>query len=849
MAMTNLGKLVALGCLVGTGLSAFAKGDIYVALDFYDDMGMARHQPMMTVQQLRAMAKEYKSADCKGVAWRVAPLGVAGYRTKLMTQIEEVGSQPTEELKKRDNGFLKKLTWGERFKGPWKKTLDSIDVCAEAVKAFHEEGLEFYFWLDLFDEMNSKFLAEHPECLVKTADGATFPGVRDYGDEKAVRGKLDEIAELYRYRPDGLYLSSSCHTRHLGFPEADGAFGTLPAEKFTGFLRQLKKECSPHGVKLMVMAPFNGALHFCSPYFSDHSKYKIEIDWKRWIDEGIADSLMLADYQFPWNDFSGWRLEGIQKVGPGSYPLDVFVPEYVKYSRGRAKLYFYNSVDCDTKKAISQLERGAKYVAKLRMDGFLAHESMIFEGNAAILKTLKKAHATMCEPYDPTEVLGTVLPPKKIFNETDEDRAKRLAWWTHDRFGMFIHFGLYSVGARHEWMRKYERMTAEDYDAKYFRHFNPVKFDAEAWVKAAKDAGMKYIVLTTKHHEGFCLWDTKTTDYRATKTPFGRDIVREYVDACRKHGLRVGFYYSVIDWHHPDYAFDDTHPQAPRTAADFARLNKGRDMARYRAYMFEQVRELMTDYGKIDIVWFDYTPKGSCPKTWQDWNAVELVKMVRNLQPGIIINSRLDLMGSDEGWDFVSPEQCAVASWPTVRGKRVPWEVCHTFSGSWGYHRDQATWKSSEQLVRILVDSVSNGGNLIMNVGPTGRGEFDHRAEDRLAAYGAWMRANGESIYGCTAAPEEFKAPNGTLFTWNPEKRRLYMHVFSYPVERIPCLFWEKVAYAQFLHDGSEIKVVSPPTQWDPAEGYQTGTAGGFMLPVVKPNVAVPVVEIFLKDR
>lgn len=437
--------------------------------------------------------------------------------------------------------------------------------------------------------------------------------------------------------------------------------------------------------------------------------------------------------------------------------------------------------------------------------------------------------------------------PLRIFAETDAQRSARQAWWTHDRFGMFVHFGLYSMLGRHEWVKKYEKITNEEYDSKYFARFNPVHLDVRAWVKAAKSAGMKYVVLTTKHHEGFCLWDSKLTDYKVTNTPFGRDIVREFVDTCRDENMRVGFYFSVIDWHHPDYVMDDTHPQAPKDVADFAKLNEGRDMNRYREYMFGQIRELLTNYGKVDIVWFDYTPKGRIPKTWKDWNAVELVKMVRKLQPEIIMDARLDLMDTEDGWDFVSPEQVAVTSWPTVRGRKVPWEACHTFSGSWGYYRDELTWKSPKQLIDLLVGCVSGGGNLIMNVGPTGRGEFDERAQDRLAAYGKWMHANSEAIYGCTAASEAFVAPRGTRLTWNPERKRLYMAIFDYPTGRLDCEFTEKIAYAQFLHDGSEVKVVSPRKQWDKAEGYQPKTYGGFELPVVEPNVLVPVVELFVK--
>ncbi len=442
---------------------------------------------------------------------------------------------------------------------------------------------------------------------------------------------------------------------------------------------------------------------------------------------------------------------------------------------------------------------------------------------------------------------GEVKPPKSIFGETEAAKAQRMAWWTEARFGMFIHFGLYAVPGRHEWVRSFEGIPNEVYDSKYLPRFNPDLYDAKEWAKMAKAAGMKYAVLTTKHHEGFCMWDTATTDYKITKTEFGRDVVREFVDAFRAEGIRVGFYFSIMDWHHPDYTVDGPHPLFKNVHGDkaegVAKLNANRDMNRYRKYMFDQVRELLSDYGRIDIMWFDYTPKGQFGKTWQDWNAVELMKMTRKLQPHILVDSRLDLMESDDGWDFVTPEQFKAAEWPTVRGKRVPWETCQTFSGSWGYHRDENTWKSTHQLIGLLCDTVSKGGNLIMNVGPTARGEFDYRAKDRLEGFAKWMHFNSRAIYGCTEAPKDLAVPNGTAFTYNPKRNTLYIHLYDYPMGFLPIDFWEKVKYAQFLHDGSEIKIRRPP-----ARHGQTGEVrqlGGLTLPMLKPNVEVPVIEVF----
>ena len=438
-----------------------------------------------------------------------------------------------------------------------------------------------------------------------------------------------------------------------------------------------------------------------------------------------------------------------------------------------------------------------------------------------------------------------------IFNESAEAKAQRMAWWTHDRFGMFIHFGLYAMPARHEWVKSREHMNNAVYDAKYFRRFNPDLFDAKAWAKAAKAAGMKYMVLTTKHHEGFCNWDTATTDYKITKTPFGRDLVKEYVEACRAEGLKVGFYFSIIDWHHPDYTLDHCHPLWPKdkkmTDEEFAKLNAGKDMARYRKYMYAQVRELLTNYGKIDIIWYDFTVKGKYGKTWKDWEARELMKMTRELQPGILVDNRLDLNDTtDDGWDFVTPEQFKSAAWPTVRGKRVPWETCQTFSGSWGYYRDEMTWKSVPQLLELLIETVSKGGNLIMNVGPTARGEFDARAKDRLKAFSKWMHVNARSIYGCTEAPADIPAPAGTLLTYNPEKKLLYIHLVDYPMGRLPIAFENKVDYVQFLHDGSELFIKKIP-EWQKHNCPNVKDDGFIELPILKPDVVVPVIEVFLK--
>jgi len=414
-------------------------------------------------------------------------------------------------------------------------------------------------------------------------------------------------------------------------------------------------------------------------------------------------------------------------------------------------------------------------------------------------------------------------------------------WFVDSRFGMFIHWGLYALPARHEWVKHHERITDADYQ-KYFDHFDPDLYDPKAWAKAAKDAGMKYFVITTKHHEGFCLFDSAHTDYKSTNTPCGKDLIRPMVEAFRAEGLRVGFYHSLIDWHHPDFGVDSLHPQ--RDNEEEKAKNAGRDITKYTKYLHAQVRELLTNYGKIDYLFFDfsYNEKGH-----KEWDSANLLKLCRELQPDIIINDRLDMEDEPGGWDFKTPEQFMSVSWPTKNGKEILWETCQTFSGSWGYHRDEATWKSVDQLLFLLIDTVSKGGNLLLNVGPTARGEFDGRALASLSGMGEWMKRHGRSIYGCTQAPKEFATPQDCRLTYNPETNRLYVHVLHWPIEDLMLPgFAGKVKYAQLLNDASEVKMTEPRGHW----GMDSQNLEGLLslrLPVVKPNVTVPVIELFLK--
>ena len=418
------------------------------------------------------------------------------------------------------------------------------------------------------------------------------------------------------------------------------------------------------------------------------------------------------------------------------------------------------------------------------------------------------------------------------------------SWFVQDRFGMFIHWGLYALPARHEWVKHREKLTTGQYQ-KYFDAFDPDLYDPKAWARAARNAGMKYFVVTTKHHEGFCLWDSKYTDYKAPKTPCGKDLLKPMVEAFRGEGIKVGFYYSLIDWHHNQFPVDKMHPQ--REDKDAREREKGRNVAKYAEYMRNQVTELLTKFGKVDVLWFDFSYPGEDGKGCNDWESEKLYRLVRKLQPDVIVDDRLDLPGAG---DIATPEQFQPRTWVTRNGQRVTWEACQTFSGSWGYHRDEMTWRDTCELLRTLIDCVSKGGNLLLNVGPTGRGEFDYRAMERLQGMGEWMRRHGRSIYGCTEAPAEFPCPRDCRLTYNPTTRRIYVHVLAWPYKQL-CLdgFAGKVAYAQLLHDASEVAMKGvEPWQLDRAKeaGFREDTLT-LTLPQTPPPVTIPVVELLLK--
>lgn len=416
-----------------------------------------------------------------------------------------------------------------------------------------------------------------------------------------------------------------------------------------------------------------------------------------------------------------------------------------------------------------------------------------------------------------------------------------LDWFVRDRFGMFIHFGLYSTLARHEWVMTYERIPTDDYVGRA-QFFDPDLFDPHDIARSAKAAGMKYVVLTAKHHEGFAMWDTKLSDYKIT-THTGRDIIKEFTEAMRQHGLKVGLYYSVIDWHHPHYPIDYHHPR--RDDPDAHGQNETRDIAIYREYLHGQVTELLTNYGEINYLFYDFTyPEdrdGWRGKYPQDWHATELMELTRRLQPGIIVNDRLGIPG-----DLVTPEQYQPDEPMRRDGREVVWEACQTLNGSWGYDRENQDFKTTDMLVRMLVDSVSKNGNVLLNIGPNGRGAITDRDRAILTGLGQWMDLHSKSIYAAGASA--IAAPRGTVIT--QRDNHVYVHLLVWPFGHIHLAgLAGKVRLARFVNDSSELKCV----QIDPQQAAWNTTPGGqppgtltVHLPVVRPNVAVPVIELIL---
>lgn len=314
---------------------------------------------------------------------------------------------------------------------------------------------------------------------------------------------------------------------------------------------------------------------------------------------------------------------------------------------------------------------------------------------------------------------------------------------------MFVHWGLYSLLARDAWAMGDEDIPLGEYE-QLANRFQPPKNAARTWARLAREAGMKYIVMTAKHHEGFCLFHSQLTDYCAPKQAVGRDLVLEFIEAARAEGLRVGLYYSLMDWHHPDW----------RNCKDSEEARK-----HFVGYTHGQVRELLTQYGKIDILWYDM----AIPLDAAGWEAEKLNKMVLELQPEIIVNNRSRAPG-----DFVTPEQ-------NVKPSKGDWEACMTTNDCWGYVRGDHNWKSPHHLVQNLVDCSASGGNFLLNIGPQADGSVPEECVGVLRRVGRWLRENGASIYDT----ERCLFLHGDICAFTRRANTLYVHVYYWPGEEV----------------------------------------------------------------
>ena len=376
-----------------------------------------------------------------------------------------------------------------------------------------------------------------------------------------------------------------------------------------------------------------------------------------------------------------------------------------------------------------------------------------------------------------------------------------MAWWHQARFGMFIHFGLYAAHGRHEWAMENEAIPVAEYQ-RFTDGFKPAPGSPRKWAQLAKAAGMKYMVLTSKHHEGFCNWDTKLTNYNAAQFGPKRDLIREYVEAARAEGMRVGFYYSLMDWHHPDGARCLTDPAARRRFVD---------------YTHGLIRELMTNYGKIDVLWYDV----SWPLDAAGWESEKMNQMVFQLQPDIIVNNRNNLPG-----DFSTPEQTIRAE----AGGRA-WESCMTLNDSWGYQAADDNWKSPRTVIRNLITCAHDGGNYLLNIGPQPDGGIPPESERILRDVGDWVIRNAVAIHDT-----EICQPRTSVYaSFTRKASTLYMHVHFWPKGGDVALsgLKQKVLSAKVLKTGQALAVTQ--------DGFRTHITG---LPDAAPDSPVTVLEI-----
>lgn len=402
-----------------------------------------------------------------------------------------------------------------------------------------------------------------------------------------------------------------------------------------------------------------------------------------------------------------------------------------------------------------------------------------------------------------------------MYQFSREDYNRRMEWYREARFGMFIHWGLYAIPARGEWIRSTEEMSRDAY-MEYFEEFDARDYDPREWARAAKEAGMKYVVLTAKHHDGFCLFDSQYTEFKSTNTKCGRDLVAEFVEAVRAEGLRVGLYFTLLDWYHEDYPHyqDRNHPMRNHPECG----NEHRDFGRYVEYLHNQVREICTNYGKLDVLWFDFSYDDMRGEAWE---ATKLVDMVRTLQPDVIIDNRLEVSGEGRGslaaceptpyhGDFVSPEQIIPPEGLLdAEGRPLAWEACVTMNNNWGYHGTDRFFKPASMLIKKLVECVSKNGNLLLNVGPDAYGNFPPESVSILKGIGAWMKKNSDSIYGCGAAD----VPKPDYGRVTKKGSTYYFHMYENTIGPVPLmgLNRSRIKRIRALADGHEVPL---STSW-----------------------------------
>ncbi len=421
-------------------------------------------------------------------------------------------------------------------------------------------------------------------------------------------------------------------------------------------------------------------------------------------------------------------------------------------------------------------------------------------------------------------------------------KTSRMEWWRYARFGLFIHWGLYSIPAGQwgeeknhaEWIRETAKIPVDEYE-KLLTQFNPVKFNAEDWVKFAKDAGMKYIVLTSKHHDGFCLFNSKYTTFNVMNTPFKRDILKELADACRKYDMKICWYHSIMDWHHPDYLPRREWETKIRPVGDA-------DFNKYFEYLKNELTEILTNYGDISVLWFD----GEWESTWNHKYATELYTYLRKLKPDLIINNRIDTyrdgMGgmsknSEALGDYGTPEQ----EIPEDGLPGVDWETCMTMNDHWGFNKFDNNWKSARDLIYNLVDVASKGGNYLLNVGPTSEGLLPPQSIERLKEMGKWMKINGESIYGTKASPfknlswgkcTQKEIQGGTI---------LYFNIFDWPKNK-------KIIIDNLINEPVKAFLLSDPTK-KPIAYKKNGLAIEISLPDVTTDAISTVLVLEIKGK